>query len=176
MRLFEYINQGGFIMYILLIFNIVGFAILFWKVSAILGAKKNLAGLTNEVKDKFKSLGNFSESSIGVTILKDEVQSRVHKLESGLNTIKIIASVSPLLGLLGTVLGILSAFKVISEQGLSNPSLFAGGIAMALITTVGGLIVAIPHFIGYNYLVGVLDDLEIQLEKDSVKEVFGTKS
>lgn len=176
MRLFEYINQGGFIMYILLLFNVVGFAILFWKISAILGAKKNVVGLTKEVKDKFLSFGNIQESSIGVTILKDEVQSRVHKLESGLNTIKIIASVAPLLGLLGTVLGILSAFKVISEQGLSNPSLFAGGIAMALITTVGGLIVAIPHFIGYNYLVGVLDDLEIQLEKDTVKEIFGSKS
>lgn len=175
MRLFEYINQGGFIMYILLVFNIVGFAILFWKISMILGARKNVEGLTAEVKDKFFKIGKIEESAIAVNILKDEVASRVHKLESGLNTIKIIASVAPLLGLLGTVLGILSAFKVISEQGLSNPSLFAGGIAMALITTVGGLIVAIPHFIGYNYLVGVLDDLEIQLEKDSVKEIFGNK-
>lgn len=176
MRLFEYINQGGFIMYILLIFNIVGFAILFWKITMILGAKKNVAGLTNEVKEKFFQMGKIEESSIAVNILKDEVASCVHKLESGLNTIKIIASVAPLLGLLGTVLGILSAFKVISEQGLSNPSLFAGGIAMALITTVGGLIVAIPHFIGYNYLVGVLDDLEIQLEKDSVKDIFGNNN
>jgi biopolymer transport protein ExbB len=176
MRLFEYINQGGFIMYLLLIFNVVGFAILFWKITTILGAKKNVNQLTQEVKDKFASFGAVQESSIAVNILKDEVQSTVHKLESGLNTIKIIASVAPLLGLLGTVLGILSAFKVISEQGLSNPSLFAGGIAMALVTTVGGLIVAIPHFIGYNYLVGVLDDLEIQLEKDTVKEVFGSES
>ena len=176
MRLFEYINQGGFIMYLLLIFNVVGFAILFWKITTILGAKKNVNQLTQDVKDKFASFGAVKESSIAVNILKDEVQSTVHKLESGLNTIKIIASVAPLLGLLGTVLGILSAFKVISEQGLSNPSLFAGGIAMALVTTVGGLIVAIPHFIGYNYLVGVLDDLEIQLEKDTVKEVFGSDS
>lgn len=176
MRLFEYINQGGFIMYLLLIFNVVGFAILFWKITTILGAKKNVNQLTQEVKDKFASFGAVQDSSIAVNILKDEVQSTVHKLESGLNTIKIIASVAPLLGLLGTVLGILSAFKVISEQGLSNPSLFAGGIAMALVTTVGGLIVAIPHFIGYNYLVGVLDDLEIQLEKDTVKEVFGSES
>lgn len=176
MRLFEYINQGGFIMYILLIFNIVGFAILFWKITSILGAKKNMAELAEQVKLKFASFGKIQDSSIAVTMLKDEVQSKVHKLESGLNTIKIIASVAPLLGLLGTVLGILSAFKVISEQGLSNPSLFAGGIAMALVTTVGGLIVAIPHFIGYNYLVGVLDDLEIELEKDTVKDIFGSES
>jgi biopolymer transport protein ExbB len=176
MRLFDYINQGGFIMYILLMFNIIGFAILLWKIVTILGARKNISQLTLEVKEKFYGLGKIEESSIAINILKDEVQGRVHKLEAGLNTIKIIASVAPLLGLLGTVLGILSAFKVISEQGLSNPSLFAGGIAMALITTVGGLIVAIPHFIGYNYLVGVLDDLEINLEKNSVAEIFGNKN
>ena len=172
MHLFEYINQGGFIMYILLMFNIVGFAIMLWKLVTILGARKNMPELIGEVKEKFSSLGDLDQSSIAINLLKDEVQVRIHKFETGLNTVKIIASVAPLLGLLGTVLGILSAFKVISEQGLSNPSLFAGGIAMALITTIGGLIVAIPHFIGYNYLVGVLDDLEIQLEKNAVQEIF----
>lgn len=176
MRLFEYISQGGPIMYLLLIINIVGFSVLFWKIFTILGAKKNIGDLTNSIKDKFNALGKIEESSIAVNLLKDEVQSCVHKLESGLNTVKIIASIAPLLGLLGTVIGILSAFKVISEQGLSNPSLFAGGIAMALITTVGGLIVAIPHFVGYNYLVGVLDDLEIELEKKTVQDVFSTSS
>ena len=174
MRLFEYINQGGPIMYLLLLINIIGFSILFWKIFTIVGARKDIEGLATKVKDKFNSLGTIDESSIAVTLLKDEVQSSVHELESGLNTIKIIASIAPLLGLLGTVIGILSAFKVISEQGLSNPSLFAGGIAMALVTTVGGLIVAIPHFVGYNYLIGVLDDLEIQLEKKTVQEIFSS--
>ena len=174
MRLFEYINQGGPIMYLLLLINIVGFSILFWKIFTIVGARKDIEGLSTKVKDKFNSLGTIDESSIAVTLLKDEVQSSVHELELGLNTIKIIASIAPLLGLLGTVIGILSAFKVISEQGLSNPSLFAGGIAMALVTTVGGLIVAIPHFVGYNYLIGVLDDLEIQLEKKTVQEIFSS--
>lgn len=176
MRLFEYINQGGPIMYLLLVINIFGFAILFWKIFTIVGARKNLDAIADGVKSRFNELGKVEESSIAVNILKDEVQSSVHSLETGLNTIKIIASIAPLLGLLGTVIGILSAFKVISEQGLSDPSLFAGGIAMALITTVGGLIVAIPHFVGYNYLVGVLDDLEIRLEKKTVKDVFGNKA
>jgi len=173
MRLFEYINQGGSIMYLLLLANIIGFAILLWKIFTILDAKKNTQALVTEVKSKYEEMGSISDSSMSIQLLKDEVQSKVHSLELGLNTIKIIASVAPLLGLLGTVLGILSAFKVISEQGLSNPSLFAGGISMALVTTVGGLIVAIPHFIGYNYLVGVLDDLEIKLEKTAIKEIFG---
>jgi biopolymer transport protein ExbB len=171
MRLFDYINQGGPIMYILLVLNIIGFTILFWKIFIILGARKNKDALGEEVTSRYKGYNN-NDTNIAINILKDEVQSVVHALESGLNTIKIIASIAPLLGLLGTVLGILSAFKVISEQGLSDPSMFAGGIAMALITTVGGLIVAIPHFVGYNYLVGVLDDLEIELEKKVVKENF----
>lgn len=47
---------------------------------------------------------------------------------------------------------------------------------MALLTTVAGLIVSIPHFVGYNYLTGLLDDLEIRLEKNAVSEVFGRKS
>lgn len=174
MRLFEYINQGGPIMYLLLLINIVGFSILFWKIFTIVGARKNVDGLAESVKSKFTSLGKIDESSIAINLLKDEVQSSVHKLEVGLNTIKIIASIAPLLGLLGTVIGILLAFKVISEQGLSDPSMFAGGIAMALITTVGGLIVAIPHFVGYNYLIGVLDDLEIELEKKTVQDVFSS--
>lgn len=174
MRLFEYIEQGGGIMYILLLANIIGFAILLWKIFTILDAKKRMGDLVMEIKGRFYDMGDLKDNSMAVQLLKDEVQSKVHSLEFGLNTIKIIASVAPLLGLLGTVIGILSAFRVISQEGLSNPSLFAGGISMALITTVGGLIVAIPHFVGYNYLVGVLDDLEIKLEKNTIKEIFGT--
>lgn len=176
MRLFEYIEQGGGIMYILLLANIIGFAILLWKIFTILDAKKRIADLVMEIKGRFYDMGDLKDNSMAVQLLKDEVESKVHSLEFGLNTIKIIASVAPLLGLLGTVLGILSAFRVISQEGLSNPSLFAGGISMALITTVGGLIVASPHFVGYNYLVGVLDDLEIKLEKTAIKEIFGAKS
>lgn len=176
MRLFDYIAQGGPVMYLLLFLNIIGFSLLLWKSFSIYDANKNFHQTVKLLKDKLNSLINIDETSIAISILKDEVQMTAHKLEKGLNTIKIIASIAPLLGLLGTVLGILSAFKVISDAGLSNPSLFAGGIAMALITTVGGLIVAIPHFVGYNYLVSALDNYEIQLEKDLMKEIYGKKN
>jgi biopolymer transport protein ExbB len=176
MRLFEYIEQGGTIMYLLLFLNIIGMSLLLWRIFVIFDARKNMSHITSQILSSFKDvIGGDEKNPIAVNILKDEVQSNVHRLEFGLNTIKIIASIAPLLGLLGTVLGILSAFKVISEQGLSNPSLFAGGIAMALVTTVGGLIVAIPHFVGYNYLVGVLDDMEIELEKQAVASIYGKK-
>jgi biopolymer transport protein ExbB len=175
MRVFDYIIQGGPVMYVLLILNIIGFALLFWKTFSVIDAKKNFNSTVDELKGKLASLMKLDDSNIGLSVLKDEVQMTVHRLETGLNTIKIIASIAPLLGLLGTVIGILSAFKVIADSGLSDPSLFAGGIAMALLTTVGGLIVAIPHLVGYNYLVSALDDYEITLEKQLVKDMFGSR-
>lgn len=176
MRLFDYIQQGGPVMYLLLFLNIIGFALLFWKIYSLILAKKEFEQTAKILEKNIQEMVGQNDSAVGMNLLKDEVQMTVHKLEVGLNTIKIIASIAPLLGLLGTVLGILSAFKVISDAGLSNPSLFAGGIAMALITTVGGLIVAIPHFVGYNYIVGALDDYEIRLEKHVAKKIFGLKN
>ena len=171
MSMFDYIQQGGPVMYLLLFLNIIGFSLLIWKGFSVFEARKNFGKTKSQLLDKLDSLKETAQSEIS-HIIKSEVQLFVHGLESGLNTIKIIASIAPLLGLLGTVIGILAAFKVISDVGLSNPTLFAGGISTALLTTVGGLIVAIPHFVGYNYLAGALDDLEIQLEKEVVKDFF----
>ncbi len=174
MRIFDYIQQGGPVMYLLLLLNIIGFALLVWKILTIVNAKKSFTDTVSEMKSKLTSQLDISNSQLVMSLLKDEVQLTVHSLETGLNTIKIIASIAPLLGLLGTVIGIFSAFTVISDAGLSNPALFASGIAMALITTVGGLVVAIPHFVGYNYIAGALDDYEILLEKNLVKEIYGS--
>ena len=64
-------------------------------------------------------------------------------------------------------------FRVISQEGLSNHSLFAEGISVALITTVGGLIVSIPHTVGYHYLISMLDKLEGTLEKMTLTKYLG---
>ena len=109
---------------------------------------------------------NYEVAQIQATVLL-----KVKKLEFGLNTVKIIASLSPLIGLLGTVIGILNSFDSISHLGLGDPTVFSSGISIALITTVAGLIVAIPHYIGYNYFVGSLDNLEVQLEKQILDDV-----
>jgi len=170
MRLFEYVDQGGFIMYVLVLLNIVGITLLLWRMVTILGFKKALDQHIQDVKARFEK--NKQDHQVVVSLVKDEVAAQVHDLEFGLNTIKIIASISPLLGLLGTVVGIFTAFEVISQKGLNDPSLFAGGISLALITTVGGLIVAIPHFIGYNYLTGLLDDIELKFEKAVIAKLY----
>jgi biopolymer transport protein ExbB len=106
---------------------------------------------------------------------KNLLAEKMVKYERGLSTIRIIASIAPLLGLLGTVIGVLTAFEAISQKGLGDPSIFAGGISLALITTVGGLIVAIPHYIGYNYLIGMLDKLEANLNTQMSMKIYEEK-
>ncbi len=170
MRVIDYINQGGAIMYILLLLNIVGFAIMITKFFVLTKESKNVSGVAHKLAEAIN--GKKSNAAAAIEIAKGEIQSYMGGLEKGLNTIKIIASISPLLGLLGTVVGVLIAFKVMSQSGLNNPALFAEGISMALITTVGGLIVAIPHYIGHNYLTGIIDNLEGKIEKEILPKVL----
>jgi len=171
MRLIDYIHQGGPIMYILLILNIIGFAIMISKFFILQKEKKNTEVLTEQLSQEIIKQKQKDTNTL-IELTKQELSTYVSGLEKGLSTVKIIASISPLLGLLGTVIGVLLAFKVMSNTGLNNPAHFAQGISMALITTVGGMIVAIPNFIGHNYLIGMLDQLEASLEKKLLHQVL----
>ena len=99
--------------------------------------------------------------------LEDAGRHVVHDLERFLNTLGTIAGVSPLLGLLGTVTGIIKAFNAISVGGMGDPRLLSGGISEALVTTAAGLCVAIPSLICYRYLRGRVDQIVVQMEKDA---------
>ncbi len=90
----------------------------------------------------------------------------VHELERYLNTLGTIAAISPLLGLLGTVIGMVQVFAAITTHGVGNPAVLADGISQALITTAAGLSVAIPALIGYRYLRGRVDALVVEMEKE----------
>ena len=166
MSIFDYIHQGGTIMYILLFLNVVGFAIMISKFLIFNKETKNINKTVSGLKQRVDHFREEKGQNSVVELAKQELNYEISTMEKGLNTIKIIATISPLLGLLGTVLGVLIAFKVMSQTGLNNPASFAKGISMALITTVGGMIVAIPHYIGYNYLIGMVDRIEIKLEKE----------
>lgn len=177
MILFDYIEKGGPIMYLLVVLNIIGYSLMLYKFIQFMkinkrGASNIFTKITESIKSKNIPL---SDEHVILELVKDELNGEMFKIEKGLSTVRIISSISPLLGLLGTVLGILSAFTAISKQGLSDPSLFAGGISLALITTVGGLIVAIPHNIGYNYLNRMVDNIEVNLEKNIFPTVFKVK-
>jgi biopolymer transport protein ExbB len=165
MRIVDFINAGGSISWILVGLNIIGLSLVVWRVFIFRDFKKRIGDesvtLVNQLKSEFKTNGLLDH----LDIVKDTITQRVHELEFGMNGIKIIATTAPLLGLLGTVIGIYQAFQVISAKGLNDPGQFAEGISYALITTIVGLIVAIPHYIAHNYLSGQLDSFEIQLEK-----------
>lgn len=111
----------------------------------------------------------------GRTIMKEAIEDTgrhvVHELDRYLNALGTIAGISPLLGLLGTVVGIMRVFAVITTHTNAGPGLLAGGIAEALITTAAGLTVAIPSLIAYRYLRGKVDDLVIRMEAEAVKLV-----
>lgn len=99
--------------------------------------------------------------------IEDTGRHVVHELERYLNTLGTIAAISPLLGLLGTVIGMVKVFAAITTHGVGDPSVLAGGISEALITTAAGLSVAIPALIGYRYLRGRVDALVVQMEKEA---------
>jgi biopolymer transport protein ExbB len=108
-------------------------------------------------------------------VLKETVQDTgrhvVHELERYLNSLGTIAAVTPLLGLLGTVIGMVKVFTAITTAGVGNPAALAGGISEALITTAAGLSVAIPSLIAYRYLRGQVDALVVEMEKEAMKLV-----
>ena len=158
MDILAYIDRGGIIVYILIFLNIIGFSIMFWKLFILVISKSKKQSIIKNIIQNFDITDQ--------AIISNQINIAIKELEVGLNTIKIIALISPLLGLLGTVVGVLNTFDSITNHGLQDPTIFSGGISVALITTVAGLIVAIPHYIGYNYFIGILDNTELDIEKE----------
>jgi len=119
------------------------------------------AGLINRDRDR--------------VIMKDSIEDTgrhvIHELERYLDTLGTVAAISPLLGLLGTVIGMVKVFAAITTHGVGNPTVLAGGIAEALITTAAGLTVAIPALIGYRYYRNRVDTLVVNMEKEVIKLV-----
>ncbi len=107
--------------------------------------------------------------------LRDRVEEigrrEAMELERWLWILGTVASVGPLLGLLGTVAGMIQTFRTIEGGGIGQMQQMAGGIGVALITTLGGLVVAIPAVVGHRFLVSRVDDLTVDLEEVSLGAV-----
>ena len=103
--------------------------------------------------------------------IHDTGRQVVAEMERYLNTLGTIASVTPLLGLLGTVIGMIDVFTVIMDAGVGNPGILAGGISKALITTAAGLSVAIPSLMFHRYLNSKVGELTIGMEEQALKLV-----
>ena len=99
-----------------------------------------------------------------------------HELERHLNALGTIAAIAPLLGLLGTVIGMIKVFAVITAQGVGEPRILAGGISEALVTTAAGLTVAIPSLLFHRVLRRRVDELVVTMEQEALKLVGSLQS
>jgi len=116
-----------------------------------------------------------ANSRHGREVMKDSIQEAAshvtHDMERFMSTLGTIAAIAPLLGLLGTVLGMIEVFTAIMVQGTGNAGVLAGGISQALITTAAGLSVAIPAVAFHRALTRKTDELLVNMEQECIKLV-----
>lgn len=114
-------------------------------------------------------------SKHGREIMKESIEEAashvVHEMEKYLTLLGTVAVISPLLGLLGTVVGIIEAFMAVTSSGLGDPTMLASGISKALITTAGGIAVAIPAMVMHRYFMRHITSITVEMEQQAIKLV-----
>lgn len=198
--MWELVKAGGWMMLPIILSSVVATAIIaerLWMLRKNRVAPPQLLGqVWRMVKDKqlnsqkLKELrassplgevlaAGLANSKHGRDIMKEcieEAASRViHELERYLNTLGTIAAMGPLLGLLGTVFGMIEIFGGFMDNGMANAPALAGGIGKALITTAAGLMVAIPAVFFHRFLLRRVDELVVAMEQDAIKLVEVTQ-
>ena len=160
----ERVNQGGIVGYCIIALGIVGLLIAIWRWIGLTKDSRNVtAQLSRESASMDNPLGRVLsayDEAKGADV--ETVELKLHEaalkempdLTKGLLFIKVIAAVAPLMGLLGTVTGMIKTFQVITLYGAGDPKLMAGGISQALMTTVLGLVVAIPMVLLHTLVSG----------------------
>ncbi len=192
----EIILSGGLIIWPIILCSVIAMAIIgerFWSLQSQKVVPKGLVAQVwkwaKEGKlDKQRLARLRNHSPLGLILvaglvnryhdrdmMKDAIQEAsnrvIHDLEKYLNTLGTIAEIAPLLGLLGTVMGMIRMFAAIGEVGLGNPMVLSSGLSEALVTTAAGLTVAIPAFIFHRYFRGVVDELILSMEQEALKMV-----
>lgn len=192
----EVVSAGGWLMLPIILCSIAVIAISverYWTLNPSKIAPKHLLAqvwgwIKNNQLDgsKLKELKQSSElgrvlaaglsnSRHGREVMKDSIQEAanqvIHDMERYVGALGTIAAIAPLLGLLGTVLGMIKVFTAIMLQGTGNAGVLAGGISEALVTTAAGLCVAIPAMMAHRYFVRRVDALVVNMEQEAVKLV-----
>lgn len=200
MNLLSYLEQGGVVMYVLLAFSIISSGIFCYKLATffqlgLFGKSKTEDALellkAGHVKQSLEYLEKshhpvaiITRQAIKICIDKSFMSAdrsaeikrigirKLVELEAYLKGMSVIAHIAPLLGLLGTVLGMITAFITLENTaGAAEPALLAGGIWVALLTTAFGLAVAIPTLAGYFFLENIVDKVKMDL-KDCITQVL----
>lgn len=186
--LMEFFRNGGILMYPIVTLFGLGLLVALWRFLWLLIAgfgglstgrtlkalrKGDLETARAQVKRAHGKVGrvlktvllkDYSGREAGEKALEELFAREVPKIESGLTWISVFAATAPLLGLLGTVMGMIELFDVITMHGTSDPKLLAGGISIALVTTEAGLIVAIPLQLIHTFLTNRADSLRNRME------------
>ncbi len=173
----ERIDQGGLVGYVVIALAAVGMLIGFERLftlsmthGAVRGAaKRRKASKGNPLGRVFMAYEENQHADVETLELKldDAILKEVPKLERGMNTLKVLAAVAPMLGLLGTVVGMIQTFQAITLFGTGDPKLMAGGISQALVTTVLGLVAAIPLLLLHSFASGRARQVQQVLEEQS---------
>lgn len=194
--MFEIIKAGGWVMIPIILCSIVAVAIIgerFWSLQRKYIAPKGLvAQVWHWIKEgklnrqRLEALRN--NSPLGKILaaglvnmhhdreamkagIEEVAHQVVYELERYLNTLGTIAEITPLMGLLGTVTGIIRMFNAVGTEGLGNPMILSNGLSEALITTAAGLIIAIPTFMFYRYFRGLVDELILSMEQEALRMI-----
>ncbi|WP_252176214.1 MotA/TolQ/ExbB proton channel family protein [Endozoicomonas sp. 4G] len=194
--MFELVKSGGWLMLPILLSSVIAMAIIFerlWTLRPSRIAPRNTLSqvwkwIENNDLDSKKVRGlrdgsplgeilaaGISNARYGRDIMKESIEEQagkvIHELERYLNTLGTVAAIAPLLGLLGTVIGMIDVFTVIMLEGTGNAGVLAGGISKALITTAAGLTVAIPTLVFHRYFTRRVDELVVAMEQEATKLV-----
>lgn len=187
--MFEFMIKGGFLMWPILICSLLAITIFFERMFYLKSIKTKSKRFVFRVKGLVKKgsielaisscrknptpiakimltgLMKFGQGREEIKeAIEDSANQEIPLLESNLSTLSTIGNIAPLLGLLGTVFGMIQSFNVITLMGVGNPTVLAGGISVALLTTAFGLSVAIPTVVVYNYLSNRVDKLIREME------------
>jgi biopolymer transport protein ExbB len=193
---FEIIKAGGWLMWPLILCSVISIAIIgerFWALQRKKILPKHLVAqiwnwykkneLTAEsirVLRDGSPLGRVLAAGLmnrghNRSVMKEAIEEagrhEVHEMERFLNTLGTVAAVSPLLGLLGSVVGLMEVFSSMTTHGVGNPQALGAGISKIMIATAAGLAVAIPALIFYRYFQRRVDELAISMEQEAIKLV-----
>ena len=192
----DLLKPGGIVMFPLLLCSVLALAIIierFWTLRlSRLAPKSTVNELWGWIKRKelnAKKLRELKEAAPigrilaaglanakhGREIMKESIQEEashvVHEMERFLTALGTVAAIAPLLGLLGTVIGMIKVFAQLELEGAGNAAALAGGISEALITTAAGLTVAIPALIFHRYFSRRVDEIVVDMEQDALRLV-----
>ena len=194
--MFELVQAGGWLMIPILLCSVIAVAIVVERMWTLRQKKvipeKLLTGIWNLLSKDALTDQHISEIENGSPLgrvlaaglinrhlsrdlIRESIEENgrhvVHEMERFMNTLGTISVIAPLLGLLGTVIGMIRVFTAITVIGIGDPTQLAGGISEALITTAAGLTVAIPSLIFHRHLKRKIDELVVAMEQEAMKLV-----